>query len=66
MLATLGNELAAYLTGIMVVLGIIIVVGLVRQKAAQNKEQTYCGFVQCAINNVLLPIIQEKNLQIFT
>ena len=36
--STLGISIAAYLTGIMVVLGIIIVVGLIRQKAGKNKE----------------------------
>lgn len=35
---TLGIEIASYLVGIMVVLGIIIVVGLLRQKAGKNKE----------------------------
>jgi hypothetical protein len=35
---TLGIEIASYLVGIMVVLGIIIVAGLLRQKAGKNKE----------------------------
>jgi len=35
---TLGIEIASYLVGIMVILGIIIVVGLFRQKAGKNKE----------------------------
>ena len=35
---TLGIEIASYLVGIMVVLGIIIVAGLLRQKADKNKE----------------------------
>ena len=52
---TLGIEIASYLVGIMVVLGIIIVVGLLRQKAGKNKEQTYCGFVERATNKILLP-----------
>lgn len=34
----LGIEIASYLVGIMVVLGIIIVVGLLRQKAGKDKE----------------------------
>jgi hypothetical protein len=34
----LGTSIAAYLCGIMIVLGIIIVVGLLRQKASKNKE----------------------------
>jgi hypothetical protein len=34
----LGTSIAAYLCGIMIVLGIIIVVGLLRQKANKNKE----------------------------
>ena len=34
----LGTSVAAYLCGIMVVLGIIIAVGLIRQKAGKNKE----------------------------
>jgi hypothetical protein len=35
---SLDTSLAAYLCGIMIVLGIIIVVGLLRQKAGKNKE----------------------------
>jgi hypothetical protein len=35
---SLGIGIASYLVGIMVVLGIIIVVGLLRQKAGKNKE----------------------------
>ena len=33
----LGTSIAAYLCGIMLVLGIIIVVGLLRQKSGKNK-----------------------------
>ena len=35
---SLGIGIASYLVGIMVVLGIIIVVGLIRQKDGKNKE----------------------------
>lgn len=35
---SLGIGIASYLVGIMVVLGIIIVAGLLRQKAKNNKE----------------------------
>lgn len=35
---SLGIGIASYLVGIMVVLAIIIVVGLLRQKANKNKE----------------------------
>ena len=34
---SLGTWIAVYLCGIMVVLGIIIAVGLIRQKAGKNK-----------------------------
>jgi hypothetical protein len=34
----LGTSIAAFLCGIMIILGIIIVVGLLRQKAGRNKE----------------------------
>jgi hypothetical protein len=35
---SLGIWIAAYLCGIMVVLGLIIAVGLLRQKAGKNRE----------------------------
>jgi hypothetical protein len=35
----LDIAIASYLCGIMVVLGLIITVGLLRQKARKNKEQ---------------------------
>lgn len=35
---TLGPSIAIYLCGIMVVLGIIIVAGLIRQKTGKNKK----------------------------
>jgi len=34
----LGTSIAAYLCGIMLVLGVIIVIGLLRQKAGKKKE----------------------------
>jgi hypothetical protein len=34
----LGTSIAAFLCGIMIILGIIIVAGLLRQKAGRNKE----------------------------
>ena len=37
-LLTLGPEIAIYLCSIMVALGVIIVAGLLRQKAKKNKE----------------------------
>ena len=37
-MTTLGPSIAIYLCSIMVVLGVIIVVGLLRQKAKKNKE----------------------------
>ena len=36
--STLGTGVAAYLCAIMLVLGIIIVIGLLRQKSGQNKK----------------------------
>lgn len=36
---SIGPALAAYLCCIMVVLGIIIAIGLLRQKAGKNKSQ---------------------------
>jgi hypothetical protein len=38
MLPILDKAIAYYLCGIMVVLGLIIVIGLLRQKATKNKE----------------------------
>jgi hypothetical protein len=34
----LGNSIAAYLCGIMFVLGLIIVIGVIRQQGDKNKE----------------------------
>jgi prolipoprotein diacylglyceryltransferase len=36
--SVLGTSVAAYLCGIMVVLGIIIAIGLFRQKAGKSKK----------------------------
>ena len=37
-MTTLGPEIAIYLCSIMVALGVIIAVGLIRQKAGKNKK----------------------------
>ena len=36
--SALGTSIAAYLCGIMIVLGLIIVIGLLRQRVNKNKQ----------------------------
>jgi len=38
--SVLGTSIAAYLCGIMVVLGLIIVIGIIRQRGDKNKENS--------------------------